>query len=454
MLSTKQKLPYYTSHALHLTIFLELSITIFPVYSRYPVSISCFSCASEEYEPLYSRSENIYSLANQCSSTRRVTLKYSKRKETFHVCKRCATDIFAVATAAAIEPNDRIGSGVSARVAGSRDDYDSGNMGGGRLPPAEIDFLHKADMCLSLPIQNFGQSCSLILEAHETQSYPREGMTISRRQTTCRIRQKLKMSSAALCRLNEKGQDCALGQAFAGKVQVLIRAEERISVLCVASRCRPSDSAIIHVEMSGVHSAHQKKDDNVQGLGSPIKNFIKEGIKKNKTARTMQMEMQESVEIGNVPRLKQIEGFAYRQKKKQRPSLTRLELQRYAQENVAVPVEENKAFVVAGFSDVIEKFFISYVALVSDESGWAYEVFMRAIAGLSYKPTLCTRGATKLTCLLSPQTMVTKDCHTLRRKLVLAEFMPLMERMMTDLSASEREEASSRQKFPSERSNC
>uniref|UniRef100_A0A915EHG2 Transposase n=1 Tax=Ditylenchus dipsaci TaxID=166011 RepID=A0A915EHG2_9BILA len=27
--------------------------------------------------------------------------------------------------------------------------------------------------------------------------------------------------------------------------------------------------------------------------------------------------------------------------------------------------------------------FISYVALVSDESGWAYEVFMRAIAGLS-----------------------------------------------------------------------
>uniref|UniRef100_A0A915E1R1 Uncharacterized protein n=1 Tax=Ditylenchus dipsaci TaxID=166011 RepID=A0A915E1R1_9BILA len=41
---------------------------------------------------------------------------------------------------------------------------------------------------------------------------------------------------------------------------------------------------------------------------------------------------------------------------------------------------------VAGFSNVIGKFFISYVALVSDESGWAYEVFMRAIAGLSYRP--------------------------------------------------------------------
>uniref|UniRef100_A0A915D680 SWIM-type domain-containing protein n=1 Tax=Ditylenchus dipsaci TaxID=166011 RepID=A0A915D680_9BILA len=240
----------------------------------------------------------------------------------------------------------------------------------------------------------------------------------------------------------------------------------------------------------------KKEDDHVQGLGSPIKNFIKEGINKKKTARTLQMEMQESAEIGNVPRLKQIEGFAYRQKKKQRPSLTMLDLQRYAQENIAVPVEENKAFVVTGFSDVIGKFFISYVALVSDESGWAYEVFMRAIAGLSYKPdVLMADGDQSITRVLRLATSVEeferaavvlraewnqkgdavrlfsdyffrqwvnsaysgwyeayssavatnnglesrnrviKDCHTLRRKLVLAEFMPLMERMMTNCSS-------------------
>uniref|UniRef100_A0A915CR11 Transposase Tc1-like domain-containing protein n=1 Tax=Ditylenchus dipsaci TaxID=166011 RepID=A0A915CR11_9BILA len=78
---------------------------------------------------------------------------------------------------------------------------------------------------------------------------------------------------------------------------------------------RQSDSKSIIVESFSFYSPHIKHNDQAQGLSLPIKKPIKEGIARNKTARNLQIEIQETVGVGSVPRLKQIENFVYNQKK-------------------------------------------------------------------------------------------------------------------------------------------
>uniref|UniRef100_A0A915EJR7 RING-type domain-containing protein n=1 Tax=Ditylenchus dipsaci TaxID=166011 RepID=A0A915EJR7_9BILA len=59
--------------------------------------------------------------------------------------------------------NDRIGSGVSARVAGSRDDYDSGNMAADDCLLPKLTFFTRPTCACPCLFRNFGQSCSLAI---------------------------------------------------------------------------------------------------------------------------------------------------------------------------------------------------------------------------------------------------------------------------------------------------
>ncbi|KAI1717987.1 ly-6-related protein domain-containing protein [Ditylenchus destructor] len=145
---------------------MELISESTPASYRYPTSISCFSCASEEYEKLYARSENVYTFGQpmqfekacdnrldlenftptiRCDSSCITVLEPQffggilNEKKPYTYVRGCATDIFAVANSVANAAVEAIGMDESAISH--------------RLPPAEIDFLHRADICLSLPIQ-------------------------------------------------------------------------------------------------------------------------------------------------------------------------------------------------------------------------------------------------------------------------------------------------------------